>query len=72
MPDFFVRYNGSEITLRDVQPKDEGEYACQLNRIDTPIELVHHLDVLSKLSTKTLIDTMAAIMFGVKVNNVSM
>jgi len=40
------RYNGSEITLRDVQPKDEGEYACQLNRIDTPIELVHHLDVL--------------------------
>ena len=48
LTDFFVRYNGSEITLRDVQPKDEGEYACQLNRIDTPIELVHHLDVLSK------------------------
>ena len=43
-----VRYNGSEITLRDVQPKDEGDYACQLNSIETPIELVHHLNVLSK------------------------
>ena len=42
------RYNGSEITLRDVQPRDEGEYACQLNTMDSPIELVHHLDVLSK------------------------
>jgi len=40
------RYNGSEITLRDVQPRDEGEYACQLNTMDSPIELVHHLDVL--------------------------
>ena len=42
------RYNGSEITLRDVQPKDAGDYSCQLNSVDTPIELVHHLDVLSK------------------------
>ena len=42
------RYNGSEITLRDVQPKDAGEYSCQLNSVDTPIELIHHLDVLSK------------------------
>ena len=46
------RYNGSEITLRDVQPKDAGEYSCQLNSVDTPIELRHHLDVLSKLTTR--------------------
>ena len=42
------RYNGSEIMLRDVQPRDEGDYSCQLNSIDHAIELVHHLDVLSK------------------------
>ena len=42
------RYNGSEITLRDVQPRDEGEYACQLNNLETPMELVHTLSVLSK------------------------
>ena len=42
------RYNGSEITLRDVQPRDEGEYSCQLNSIQTPIELSHNLEVLSK------------------------
>ena len=34
--------------LRDVQPRDEGDYSCQLNSIDHAIELVHHLDVLSK------------------------
>ena len=43
-----VRYNGSEIMLRDVQPRDVGDYSCQLNSIDHAIELVHHLDVLSK------------------------
>ena len=42
------RYNGSEITLRDVRPCDEGEHACQLNNKDSFIKLVHHLDVLSK------------------------
>ena len=42
------RYNGSEITLRDVQPRDAGEYSCQLNSVNNPIELKHHLDVLSK------------------------
>ena len=45
------RYNGSEITLRDVQPKDAGEYSCQLNSVDTPIELIHQLDVLSKFQS---------------------
>jgi len=40
------RNNGSEITLLDVQPRDEGEYACQLNTMDSPIELIHHLNVL--------------------------
>jgi len=40
------RYNGSEIMLRDVQPRDVGDYSCQLNSIDHAIELVHHLDVL--------------------------
>ena len=47
------RYNGSEITLRDVQPKDAGEYSCQLNSVDTPIELIHHLDVLSKFQLQS-------------------
>ena len=51
------RYNGSEITLRDVQPKDAGEYSCQLNSVDTPIELVHHLDVLSKFQPLRVILT---------------
>ena len=32
----------------DVQPRDEGEYACQLNNLETPMELVHTLSVLSK------------------------
>ena len=44
----YFRYNGSEITLRDVQPRDEGDYSCQLNSIQTPIELTHSLEVLSK------------------------
>ena len=43
-----LRYNGSEITLRDVQPRDKGEYLCQLNSIKRPIHLTHQLEVLSK------------------------
>jgi len=40
------RANGTELTLKNVQPVDKGEYACQLNTMGDPIELVHHLDVL--------------------------
>ena len=53
-PHEYFRYNGSEITLRDVQPRDEGEYSCQLNSIQTPIELRHNLEVLSKLTLPSL------------------
>ena len=49
------RYNGSEITLRDVQPRDAGEYSCQLNSVNNPIELKHHLDVLSMLLPAQLV-----------------
>jgi len=40
------RGNGTRLTLKNVQPVDKGEYACQLNTMGDPIELVHHLDVL--------------------------
>ena len=44
------RYNGTEITLRDVQPRDEGEYECALNTMHSPLVLSHSLAVLSEYS----------------------
>ena len=37
--------------VRDVQPRDAGQYTCQVNNILEPLLLSHTLDVLSKFAT---------------------
>ena len=44
-------YSHAVTVVRDVQPRDAGQYTCQVNNILEPLLLSHTLDVLSKFAT---------------------